>query len=90
MVARVVSTLGGVLSTKVVVVSNPVGALQLVGVVLRMAAWGKEAVVEVMASTEAVDIKVLDNLALAVILFKANQAGQQAAGIIQMLEMRIG
>ncbi|KAK1683201.1 hypothetical protein QYE76_044049 [Lolium multiflorum] len=57
MVARVVSTLGGVLSTRVAVVSNPVGALQPVGVVLRAAAWGKEAAVDVMASMEAVDIK---------------------------------
>jgi hypothetical protein len=90
MVARVASTLGGVLSTKVAVVSNPVGALQPVGVVLRVAAWGKEAVVEVMASAEAVDIKVLDNLALAVILFKVNQVGRQQVGILQVLEMTIG
>jgi hypothetical protein len=90
MVARVVSTLGGVLSTRVVVASNPVGALQPVGVVLHAAAWGKEAAEEDMASMEVVDTKVLDILALPVILFKANQAGQQAVEILQMLEMRIG
>jgi hypothetical protein len=90
MVARVVSTLGGVLSTRVAVASNPVGALPPAVVVLHAAAWGKEAAEEGMASMEVVVTKVLDILALLIILFKVNQAGQQAVEILQMLEMRIG
>jgi hypothetical protein len=89
-VARVVSILGGALSTMVAVASSLVGVLPPVVLAMNVGAWGKEAAEEDMASMEVVDTKVLDILALPVILFKANQAGQQAVEILQMLEMRIG
>jgi hypothetical protein len=70
MVARVVSTLGGALSTRVAVASSLMGFLPPVVLAMHAGAWGKEAAEEGKASTGAVVTKVLDILALVVILFK--------------------
>jgi hypothetical protein len=90
MVAMVVSTLEGVPSIRVAEASNPVGVLPPVGVVMHAGAWGREAAVEDVVSTEAVVTKVLVMLLLLVILFKANLAGQQVAVTLQVIEKRIG
>jgi hypothetical protein len=89
-VARVVSILGGALSTMVAVASSLVGVLPPVVLAMNVGAWGKEAAEEDMASTEAVVTKVLVMLLLLVILFKANLAGQQVAVTLQVIEKRIG
>jgi hypothetical protein len=89
-VARVVSILGGALSTMVAVASSLVGVLPPVVLAMNVGAWGKEAAEEGKASTGATGTKVLDILVLVVILFKGNQVGQPEVGIIQIPEMRIG
>jgi hypothetical protein len=90
MVATVVSTLGGALSTMVAVVSSLVGVLPRVVRAMHAGAWGKEEAEEDMASMEAAHTKVMDMLAMVAISFKVNQVGRQQVGILQVLEMTIG